>query len=260
MIKLEKVSAGYLHQNVIHKIDLGFRAGEFCAILGPNGAGKSTLLKTIPGYIDRSAGEISISNRSIDSWKKKDLAKIISLMPQDFQLQFDFSIKDLVLMGRFPYTDYLQNYSRNDKRKVDEVLEQLDLYDLRNKMYSQLSGGEKQRVSIARALVQETEAILMDESFSHLDINHQIEIMDIVSKINRVSGKLIILVSHNINLAAEYCDRVILLKEGKIINDGEPEKIIDNTNLMQLYEMDLEIIRNPRSGKPYLLYPGYEKK
>jgi cobalamin transport system ATP-binding protein len=217
-------------------------------------------LKTIPGYMSRTSGEIKIKCIDLDLWKKKDLARVIALIPQDFQLQFDFIVSDLVLMGRFPYTGYNQNYSRKDRVKVDDILHQLDLYEFRNKMFSQLSGGEKQRVSIARALVQETEVILMDESFSHLDINHQIEIMDIVTRVNRELGKLIILVSHNVNLAAEYCERIILMKEGRIINDDEPGKIIDQTNLRLLYDMDLEIIPNPRSGKPYLLYPGYEQK
>jgi len=258
MIELKKVSAGYQHQDVINEVDLKFRNGEFCAILGPNGAGKSTLLKTLPGYIQRSRGEITISQKSIDSWSRKELARKISLIPQDFQLQFDFTIRDLVLMGRFPYTGSLQNYSREDRDKVDSVLEQLDLYKVRKKMFSQLSGGEKQRVSIARVLVQETDVILMDESFSHLDINHQIEIMDIVSGINRKAGKTIILVSHNINLAAEYCDRVILIKSGRIFKDGPPKEIICKENLHQLYGMELQIVTNPQTGNPYLLYPGYK--
>jgi len=260
MIKLEKVSAGYLHQEVIQAVDLKFEAGEFCAILGPNGAGKSTLLKTIPGYLNRWSGEISIMHTTLDRWKHKELAKKISLIPQDFQLQFDFTVTDLVMMGRFPYTGSLQNYSQKDKFKVNEVLELLDLHKYANKMFSQLSGGEKQRVSIARALVQETDVILMDESFSHLDINHQIEIMNIITGINRRLGKLIILVSHNINLAAEYCDRIIFLKEGRIIKDGKPQEIINQANLQEIYGMKLEIVMNPLSRKPYLLYPGYDEK
>ncbi|KQC07850.1 MAG: hypothetical protein APR54_05485 [Candidatus Cloacimonas sp. SDB] len=260
MINLEKVSAGYLHQEVIHAVDLKFEAGEFCAILGPNGAGKSTLLKAIPGYLSRSAGEISIMHKTLEQWKRKELAKKISLIPQDFQLQFDFTVTDLVLMGRFPYTNSLQNYSHKDKSKVNEVLKLLDLYKYKNKMFSQLSGGEKQRVSIARALVQETDVILMDESFSHLDINHQIEIMNIITGINRQLGKLIILVSHNINLAAEYCDRIIFIKDGRISKDGKPLEIINKANLQEIYGMELEIAKNPVSQKPYLLYPGYEEK
>ncbi len=259
MISLKKIAAGYLQKDVISDIELKFKPGEFCAILGPNGAGKSTLLKTIPGFLPRTSGEIIINERSLDAWKRKELARIIALIPQEFQLQFDFTVEDLVLMGRFPYTGYSQNYTSLDKEKAMEVMEKLDLIEMKGKMFSQLSGGEKQRVAVARALVQETDVILMDESFSHLDINHQIELMDIVTTINRELGKLIILVSHNVNLAAEYCDRMILIKHGKIIADGSPLEIVTRENLQKLYNMELQIISNPNTGRPCLLYPGYEK-
>jgi iron complex transport system ATP-binding protein len=259
MILLKKVAAGYLQKDVISDIDLRFEAGEFCAILGPNGAGKSTLLKTIPGFLPSTTGEILINQIPLRKWKRKELARQIALIPQEFQLQFDFSVEELVLMGRFPYTGYSQNYTTKDKAKVEEVLRKLDLLNFGDKMFSQLSGGEKQRVSIARALAQETAIILMDESFSHLDINHQIEIMDLVTTINRQMGKLIILVSHNVNLAAEYCDRMIFMKEGRVLEDGVPEKIVTKETLQRLYGMELEIIYHPRTGQPCLLYPGYEK-
>ncbi|MBT5420224.1 MAG: ABC transporter ATP-binding protein [Candidatus Cloacimonetes bacterium] len=159
-------------------------------------------------------------------------------------------------MGRFPYLGRWQNYTNIDNEKVRQILMQLDLISLKNKLYSQLSGGERRRVSIARALAQETKVLLMDEAFANLDINHQLEIMQLLADINREHNKLIILVSHNINLASEYCERIVMLKQGIVIADGIPESIVNSKNLKELYNADLKIIRNPISGKPNLIYPG----
>ena len=222
MISLKKVSVSYQQKKVLEDLSIDFHKGEFCALLGPNGAGKSTLLKAII----------------------------------DFQLQFDYTVEDLVLMGRFPYLGRWQNYTNMDREKVEQILLHLDLNSLRNKLYSQLSGGERRRVSIARALAQETQVLLMDEAFANLDINHQLEIMQLLSEINREHNKLIILVSHNINLASEYCERIVMLKKGVVIADGTPQEIINSENLKKLYNAKLEIIKNPISGKPNLIYPG----
>ena len=169
-------------------------------------------------------------------------------------------MEDLVLMGRFPYVGYWQSYSQKDKEITQNVLKQLDLFKLRKKQFSQLSGGERKRVTIARALAQETDILLMDEAFANLDINHQLEIMQLLSEINLKQKKLIILVSHNINLASEYCQRILMMKEGKLIADGNPEKIITTKNLKKLYETNLKIIPNPITGKPNLIYPGKNVK
>ncbi len=208
------------------------------------------------GFHPVNEGKITIGNRELKHWQKAELAKQIAIIPQDFQLQFDYTVKELVLMGRFPYLGYWQNYSQQDKKVVDKVLQKLDLIRLQDELYSQLSGGERRRVSIARALVQETDILLMDEAFANLDINHQLEIMRLLSQINQEQKKLIILVSHNINLAAEYCQRIVMMKEGKLIADGTPEDVITNQTIRDLYEIDLTVIKNPVTGQPNLIYPG----
>ncbi|RLC49314.1 MAG: ABC transporter [Candidatus Cloacimonadota bacterium] len=256
MIKIENVHLAYRNQEVIKELSLHFTAGEFCALIGPNGAGKSTLLKSLVKFLEPKRGKIVFNGKSLADWKHKELAKNIALIPQEFQLQFDFKVRDLVLTGRFPYLGYWQNYSRRDIEIAEEVLRRLDLFSLKDKMFSQLSGGEKQRVSIARALVQETEVILMDEAFANLDVNHQLEIMQIVSKINKEQGKMIILVSHNINLASDYCERIVMLKKGKLIADGHPRDIINSVTIKELFDADFDIVENPISGRPNLVYPG----
>jgi len=256
MISLKKVSVSYQHKRVLENLSIDFHKGEFCALLGPNGAGKSTLLKAIIDFQLQKTGQVFISGKEFQDWSRRELAKQIAIIPQDFQLQFDYSVEDLVLMGRFPFLGRWQNYTTLDREKVGQILQQLDLTSLKNKLYSQLSGGERRRVSIARALAQETQVLLMDEAFANLDINHQLEIMQLLSDINKEHNKLIILVSHNINLASEYCERIIMLKEGIVIADGTPEDIVNTKNLKELYNAELKIIENPISGKPNLIYPG----
>ncbi len=255
MLEIENLHAGYSDTEVLHGISLKFSQGDFCAILGPNGAGKSTIFKTLIGLLTYK-GRILISDRELKSWNRLQLARKISIIPQEMQLQFDYKVIDLVLMGRFPYLKYMQNYSLQDYEIAERIIFQLDIEKHRNTLFSKLSGGEKQRVSIARALVQDTEILLMDEGLSGLDINHQLGIMKILKKINENDNRLIILVSHNINLASDYCDRIIMLKTGKILNDGKPEEIVNRKVLNELYEADLAVVINPLSGKPNLVYPG----
>jgi iron complex transport system ATP-binding protein len=259
VIDIKKLSVGYRQQNIIEDLNLSFFRGDFCALLGPNGAGKSSLLKALIGYILPQKGSILYFDEDIRLWSKNRLARLISIIPQDFQLQFDYTVEDIVLMGRFPYLDFWQRYHRNDRMIVQDVLEQLNLTELKNKLFSQLSGGEKRRVSIARALAQQTEIILLDEAFANLDINHELEIINLLQEINLKQGKLIILVSHNINLAAEYCHRIVLMKDGRIVADGRPETIINKANLKLLYQSEFPMMQNPLTGKPNLIYQAKRK-
>ena len=256
---INDITVGYQDTKVIENLTLKVGEAEFCAIIGPNGAGKSTLLKSLIGYIPLQNGKIEIDGKNISEWNKKKLAQRISLIPQDFQLQFDHNVRDLILMGRFPYLGYWESYSKKDYEIIEKIIDQLDLQDMAGKKFSQLSGGERQRVAIARALAQEASTILMDEAFSHLDLNHQIEIMQLLSKINKEQKKRIILVSHNLNLACEYCDRVIMLKKGKLIADGNPNEVVTKENIKKLFGADLLIVKHPISGKPNIIYPESSK-
>lgn len=260
MIHIKEIVTGYFNEKVIDNLSLTFRRGEFCSILGPNGAGKTTLLKAITGYLSLFEGDILVKGQSLSTWQRKNLAKVISLIPQEINYQFDYRVSELVLMGRYPYINFWQSYSEEDRQETEKVLKELDLYRFREKPYSQLSGGEKQRVNIARALVQNSEIILMDEALVHLDINHQLEIIKLLSEINQVHKKLIILISHNINLSADYCERIILLKEGKLFAEGTPEQVFTSDNLREVFQSELQIMKNPYSGKPNILYQGIKKQ
>ena len=254
MIRISQIVTGYYKQMVIDDLTLTFREGEFCSILGPNGAGKSTLLKAMIGYLPLTKGDIYIKDKNLHDWQKRELAKVLSVIPQEISYQFDYTVTELVLMGRYPYLNYWQTYSTTDRKEVDRILEELHLYPLRYKSYSQLSGGEKQRVNIARALVQKTDIILLDEALVHLDINHQLEIIKLLAEINRNHNKLIVLISHNINLSSDYCDRIIILKDGRLFCEGNPQEVITVENLQRVYDTELQVFANPFTGKPNVFY------
>jgi iron complex transport system ATP-binding protein len=256
MIEFKDVCSGYDQNDVLQGVSLTIADNDFAVILGPNGAGKSTLLYTLIGYLPLRRGEIFIKGKPLAEWHKKDLARVIALIPQETVMPFDYTVEEMVLMGRYPWLELMQSYSAKDKEIVQDILEKLDLTSLANRYFSQLSGGEKQRVLLARALAQQTEIILLDESLSQLDINHQIEMMQLLSEINRKDGKCIILISHHINLAANVSSHLILLKAGKLLANGSPEQVLTKPILKQLFGVDLTLETNPLSGRPNLIYPG----
>ena len=255
MIAVRSITAGYFREKVLNGLSLEFHSGEFCALAGPNGAGKSTLLKTIIGYHQVWEGVVKVGGTDIKSIPRRLIARKLTIIPQEIQMQFDYSVWEMVLMGRYPYLSFWQKYSREDIDYVESLLSDLNLLSFRDTLYSELSGGEKQRVNIARALAQDTAAILLDESLVHLDINHQLEIIALLKGVNKGQNKLIILVSHNLNLAADYCDRMVLMKGGEVIEDGSPETVLTVENLERVYGVRANIITNPFTGKPNVMYP-----
>jgi iron complex transport system ATP-binding protein len=258
-IEIERLCSGYPDKPVLEEVTVRFPEQGFCALLGPNGAGKSTLLKTMVGFLPISRGVVIYNNVPLHQWHRLELAKKLAMIPQELEFQFDYQVRELVLMGRFPYLTMWQNYSSKDEEITDEMLDTLHLNHLAHKFYLELSGGEKQRVLIARALVQQTDVILLDESLSQLDINYQIETMNLLREIATEKAKLVILVSHNINLAANYCDMLYLMKDGKLIEHGTAEQVIRPDILNQLFGVNLDISSNLNTGRPNFSYPGPDR-
>jgi iron complex transport system ATP-binding protein len=256
MIRIHDLSCGYDGFEVLHAVNLEIRAGDFAVILGQNGAGKSTLLHTLTGYLPVRQGAVFIKGIPLGKWHKRDLAKTLALIPQETVLPFDYTVEELVLMGRFPHLELLQNWSHQDYALVGEIMQTMDIAQLKDRFYSQLSGGEKQRVLLARALAQETEIICLDEALSQLDINHQVCMMQLLYDVNRKHGKTIILISHQINLAANLASRLIFLKSGKVVGQGAPAEVLTSAMLKTVFEVDLLLQTNPLSGRPNLVFPG----
>lgn len=256
MIEVTKLSCAYEVRMVLSELSLSLKTGEFTVLAGPNGAGKSTLVYALLGFLPALKGKISLFDKPLGSYKRSELARLVAFVPQESVFQFDYPVRDIVLMGRYPYQGLMQSLLPSDLEAVEDVLCRLQLGDLAGRFYSQLSGGEKQRVLIARALAQDTPYIFLDETLSQLDINHQVEIMAMLREIVRSSGKGILLISHNLNLGANFADRMVLLAQGTVLGSGSPEEMMQPQLLRELFNMDIQTMINPVSGKPNLLYPG----
>lgn len=255
MIQAYGLCAGYWDKDVLHGIDLELSSSGFTALLGPNGSGKSTLLFALMGYLKASKGRILIRGKDLQDYSQAELAKIIAYIPQEIHSEFDYTVLDTVLMGRYPFIDFLGSYSQEDYRVTEDTLGQLDLLPLKHRFVQQLSGGEKQRVYIARALVQETPFIFLDESLSQLDINYQLEIMRLLKKISLDQHKSILLISHNLNLSANYADRLLFLKDGRLIYSGSPNELMQADKLSEIFSVQLTTSLNPLSQTYNIIYP-----
>lgn len=255
MIEAQNLSCGYGKESILKGVSLQIAPGDFCALLGPNGAGKSTLLYALMGYLKPEKGCVELFGKNVSLLKGSYIARQIAFVPQESMHEFDHTVHETVLMGRFPYLGLLQTYSAEDYRVVDKVMSLLNLSSLKQRWLSELSGGEKQRVLIARALAQETPYILLDESLSQLDINHQIEIMHLLQDIHKNQGKTVLIVSHNLNLAANYAERLFFIKDGEILASGSPDQLMQPQILQDLFGLYLETVPNPHSGRPNIIYP-----
>jgi len=256
MIRVMNISSGYTEQDVLRHLSLDISDAEFTAIIGPNGAGKSTLLYTVMGILPLRSGQVEIDGMELSAMKRQDLARLVAFVPQDIQTQFDYPVQEMILMGRYPWLQMLQSWSEEDRAAADEAMRLLDLQGLAQRYFNHLSGGEKQRVLIARALAQQTKYIFLDETISQLDISHQVEIMQLLNDINHNHGKAIVLVSHHLNLAANFASRLVFLREGQVLGSGMPDEMIIPERLHELLGIELETMRNPLSQRVNIIYPG----
>lgn len=251
-LEVEDLKFGYGKKLVLDEVSFNVKKGEFISIIGPNGSGKSTLLKTLNNIYNPWKGKIIIKGRSIKELKKKELARVMALVLQDNNIDYEFTVEEIILMGRHPHKGRFEKENKNDYKIIEESLEMTNTTYLRNRIITEISGGEKQRVMIAKALAQRPEIILLDEPTSHLDINHQIEILKLLKDLNKEKGTTIILVIHDINLGIRYSDKVIMLNEGKIIDIGNPEDVITKENIELSYNIKVEIEKNKYTDSLYI--------
>ncbi len=258
MLKIDNISGGYNKEVIVKNLNFTAERGQLLSFAGPNGAGKSTLLKMIAGVIKPYSGKILADNKDLSSLSPAERAKCVAFIPQNFELEFDYSVYDIILSGRFPFLNIWGNYSVKDRETVEDLIEKFGLSDLRNQPLNRISGGEKQRVSIARALAQGSDILLMDEGFSFLDLNYQAEIMKIIKTLTEKENKSVLLVSHNLNLISAYSDKVIMLKNGEITACGVPDEVFSSSEIKKLYNVEMEIELNRKTGRPVIIYPETE--
>ncbi|WP_408956556.1 heme ABC transporter ATP-binding protein [Natroniella sp. ANB-PHB2] len=252
-LKVDKLSYKYNGlSKVLKGVSFAIEQGEFIALIGPNGSGKSTLLKNINSILKPEQGKVYLDELDLQKFAKKEMAKRVAVVPQNTTINFDFTVEEIVLMGRAPYISRFKSESSEDYQIANEVMELTNTAQFADRRIDQLSGGERQRVILARALAQQPEVMLLDEPTSNLDINYQLEMMELLRKLNREQGLTILIVSHDLNLASQYCDKLLLLNEGKVYSFGTPQEIITVENIEDVYGSKVIIRRNYPSNRPYV--------
>ncbi len=259
-LRLKDVTLAYGERIVLDGISLGVRAGEMLGIVGPNGCGKSTLIKGITKVIPLKRGSIHLDNKSITAMSHDELARLIAVVPQQTSLPEAFTSFEVVLMGRTPHLGFLRHEGQRDINIATQAMEITDTWHLASRRVGELSGGEKQRITIARALTQQPEVILLDEPTSHLDIKYQIETLELVSYLSQQEGLTILAALHDLNLAAQYCNRIIMLKEGLIYAEGSASDVVTPDNVRQVYGTDVHISAHPLNRLPLVLITAQNKR
>ncbi len=249
-VNIDNLHCSYGKDPILQEISFSIKTGEFFIIIGPNGSGKTTLLKVINSIIKPQRGSMELLDSPFQSYTRKALARLLALVPQEVPSDFPFTVHDVVLMGRYPHLGVFGLEKEQDQKIAKEAMEFTDILHLGTRRLSQLSGGERQRVFIARAICQEPQIILLDEPTASLDLAHQVRTMDLMEQLKNEKGITVIMVSHDINLAAMYGDRLLLLKEGKILKIGTPAEVITFAILEEAYGCVLMVNPSPLGNFP----------
>lgn len=238
---------------ILENIESIFEKGYIYGIIGPNGSGKTSLIRNLLRFVDSTKGVVRIDEQDIRSVKRKKLARKLALVPQHTKMDASFTAYDIVMMGRTPYQKRFSDASREDEKFVLEAMRLTDCYQYREKEVSLLSGGEAQRVATARAIAQDTDWLILDEPTASLDVKHQVELMRSLIKLKKQKGKSIITILHDINIASEYCDRIVIMKEGKIHSQGPATSVLTCENLADVYGISFELLMNPENKTRYFI-------
>lgn len=253
---IKNLSFNYGKKSIIKNINLKIKKGSFVGIIGPNGSGKSTLLKNIYRVLDPMTGEIFLDDEDIFKMKNKILSRKMGVMGQENYTPFDFTVKDMVAMGRNPYKGFFDDNNKIDEDIIEEAIEKTGLNHLKNSYYRELSGGEKQRVIIARVLAQKTDFLILDEPTNHLDINYQLSTLELIKSLNVT----VLAAIHDLNIAALYCDYLFVLKDGVIITEGIPNAVLKEDLIKNVFYVDAKIRLDEMTNKVQITYiPNYIK-
>ena len=246
------VSFSYEAREVLKGVTLTLREGEFVGLMGPNGSGKTTLLKVMNSVLRPKEGVVLVNELAVSKLTAKEVAKLFGVVSQEYETSLGFTALDVVLMGRNPYLSRFRGESRRDYEVAIEAMKLTNTLHLADRPFNELSGGEKQRVVIARALAQEPKVLLLDEPTSHLDINNQIEVLELLKRLCKERGVLAVAVIHDFNLATYYCDEVILMKDGRIFSMGTPSEVLTPSNIEAVFGVKVLVQRHPVTGLPFV--------
>ncbi len=253
-LRLEQVSFTYGDIAVIDDLSMDLEKGRFYGILGPNGSGKTTLLDLLTGLRKPSKGQIRYRGRPIGNVPRKQLAKEMALVPQNFYVNFPFRVREVVMMGRYPHIPRFRPPSAEDERIVAEVMSETEIDAYAGRLVTELSGGEKQRVVFARALAQDTPLLLLDEATSSMDIHHSIQTLNLVSARVRSKNQTAVGVMQDINLAGMYCEHLIFMKHGRIVSQGPTEQVLEPATIRRVFEVETKVYDEPFSGSRQVVF------
>ncbi len=249
-LKVEHLDFSIDKTQILKAIDLNIQKGEFVGLVGPNGCGKSTLLKNIYRIYQPDHGKIYLDGQLVNQVNDKAFAKKMAVMVQENTVEFDLTVIDMVMLGRYAHKRLLQDSSEKDRAIAEKYLDEVGLKGYEERSFLSLSGGEKQRVLLARALSQEAELIVLDEPTNHLDIKYQYQIMNILKR----QDMTVFTSVHDLNIAALYCDKIVVLKKGDLVKIGTPEEVITPEMIWYLYGIDSEVRTNPKTGRPQIQF------
>ncbi|HYW80205.1 MAG TPA: ABC transporter ATP-binding protein [Thermoguttaceae bacterium] len=252
MLSIHNIVAAYGKNVALQNVSAEISGGEFLGLIGPNGSGKTTLLRVVSGVLLPREGHVQLRNTNLRDVERRQLAKIMAFLSQDVTLDFSFTVREVVLMGRSPHLSRIGWETSEDLEIAKWAMALTGVAGLADRIVTELSGGERQKAFIAMCLAQQPELLLLDEPTNHLDIAHQLSALDLIRVLNRQTGMTVVSVFHDLNLAAEYCDRLIMLSAGRVTAVGTPEEILTKDMIHSVYGARVFVRRNPVSDKPHI--------
>ncbi|MFC5449555.1 heme ABC transporter ATP-binding protein [Paenibacillus aestuarii] len=257
MIEVEQLSKSFRGQQVLEDVSFTVSPGECLGIIGPNGSGKSTLLRLISGVDAADAGDIQLKGRPVKAYTRKELARWLAVLQQDALPPVGFTVKEVISMGRYPFQTWLGGDAEDTDEQIAHIIEKLNLSPLVHRTIERLSGGERQRVALGKVMAQQPQLLMLDEPTTFLDIGYQVQMMDYIREWQRESSLTVVAVLHDLNLAAQYCSRLMVLHQGKVAAIGTPEEIIKAGLIEQVYGTEPIVLQHPVNRAPQvLLQPG----
>lgn len=247
------ITVGYGERTIIRDLSATFPAGKITTIVGPNGCGKSTLLRTMSGLLDLNTGTVRVNNQDITAMKRKEVARLLGVLPQSPVAPEGLLVSDLVARGRHPHQAWFRQWSSPDEGAVLEALEQTDSKDLANRTLDELSGGQRQRVWISMVLTQNTDILFLDEPTTYLDLATSVDILELVEDLCQRLGRTVVMVLHDLNLAVRYSDYLVVMNEGQVMASGSPSEIITAELLQRAFDLRARVIEDPETGDPLII-------
>ncbi len=259
-LRAESLSIGYGSRIVVESLDLDVLDGTVTAVIGPNGCGKSTLLRALGRLMRPRCGSVLLDGRRIDQMSTREVAKLLGVLPQAPMAPEGLTVADLVARGRHPHQAWYRQWSRDDERVVAEALSWTGIADLADRPVDELSGGQRQRAWLAMTLAQGTDLLLLDEPTTYLDLAHQIDVLDLIDRLHHEAGRTVVMVLHDLNLAARYAHNLVAMRDGRIVASGPPQHVLTEELLCRVFELDARLIADPVTGTPLVVPVGRRQR